>query len=147
MKQETELASRLSLSDTPFPIPISSSLAARTMNHAHIDIHEYQKRLQALRDEILQIEQMGDEAAQTVELDQSKVGRLSRMDALQVQAMAKESQQRRNIRKQRIDTALERIVKGSFGLCVRCEEEIHPKRLEFDPTVLLCISCATHDEK
>ncbi|MGB0910248.1 MAG: TraR/DksA family transcriptional regulator, partial [Nitrospirales bacterium] len=66
---------------------------------------------------------------------------------LQGQAMAKESQQRRNLQKQRIKTALTRIEKESFGLCVRCEEEIHPKRLEFDPTVLLCISCANHNEQ
>ncbi len=116
------------------------------MNHTKIDIECFREKLQTLRDEILQVEQTGDEAAQTVELDQMKVGRVSRMDALQGQAMAKETQQRRNIRKQRIETALQRLEKESFGLCVRCEEEIHPKRLEFDPTVLLCITCANQDE-
>ncbi len=117
------------------------------MNDTPLDVQYFREKLLTLQREISQIEQSGDEAAKPVELDQSKVERLSRMDALQGQAMAKESQQRRILQKQRIETALTRIEKESFGLCVRCEEEIHPKRLEFDPAVLLCISCANHDEK
>ncbi len=117
------------------------------MNSTPIDVEYFRKKLLTLQREISLIEKSGDDAAKPVELDQSKVGRLSRMDALQGQAMAKESQQRRNLQKQRIETALTRIEKESFGLCVRCEEEIHPKRLEFDPTVLLCISCANHNEQ
>jgi len=116
------------------------------MNHTAIDVEYFREKLITLRDEIIKIEGTGDEAAQTVELDQTKIGRVSRMDALQSQAMAKESQQRRQIRKQRIETALQRIEKDIFGLCVRCEEEIHPKRLAFDPTVLLCITCANQNE-
>ena len=117
------------------------------MNHSHIDVDIFKKKLLDLRDELLQVEQMGNDAAQIVELDQSKVGRLSRMDALQNQAMAKESQQRRALQLQRITGALQRIDKESFGLCARCEEEIHLKRLELDPTAVLCIDCANKREK
>ncbi|WP_447971821.1 TraR/DksA family transcriptional regulator [Nitrospira sp. M1] len=117
------------------------------MDHPTLDIEHFREKLLTLRDEILQIEATGDEAAQTVELDQTKIGRVSRMDALQHQAMAKDSQQRRQLRKQRIETALQRIATQAFGLCVRCEEDIHPKRLAFDPTVLLCIDCANQDER
>ncbi|GJL55028.1 MAG: molecular chaperone DnaK [Nitrospirales bacterium] len=117
------------------------------MTHPTLDIEHFRERLLSLRDDILQIEATGDEAAQTVELDQSKIGRVSRMDALQHQAMAKESQQRRQLRKQRIESALQRIAAQTFGMCIRCEEDIHPKRLAFDPTVLLCIDCANHDER
>ncbi len=117
------------------------------MNRTHIAVEYYREKLLNLRNEISKIERSGDKAAQTVELDQTKVGRVSRMDALQGQAMAKKSQQRRNIQKQRIETALQRIEKESFGLCVRCEDVIHPKRLEFDPTVLLCFNCANQDKK
>ena len=116
------------------------------MNHSDIDIAVFKKKLLALRDELLQVQHTGDEAAQIVELDQSKVGRVSRMDALQNQAMAKESQQRRILQLQRITGALQRIEKESFGLCARCEEEIHRKRLELDPTVVLCIDCANKRE-
>lgn len=111
-----------------------------------LDLSLVQEKLLQLRDELLQVEQSGNEAAQTVELDQSAVGRLSRMDALQNQAMAKESQQRRMIQKQRIDSALQRIENGNFGTCVTCEEDIHSKRLAVDPTTLLCLDCAKKRE-
>ena len=117
------------------------------VNLSDINLTYFREKLLALREELLQVEKTGNEAAQTVELDQSRVGRLSRMDALQGQAMAKKSQQRRSIQIQRIDTALQRMDKANFGLCVRCEETINPKRLEFDPTALLCIDCANKGEK
>lgn len=88
----------------------------------------------------------GQEATKTVELDQSKVGRLSRMDAMQSQAIAVESQRRREIRIQRIDAALKRIDEDDFGYCTHCGLEIDPKRLEFDPSALLCIDCARSGE-
>ncbi|GJL65270.1 MAG: molecular chaperone DnaK [Nitrospirales bacterium] len=116
------------------------------MNHTDIDVEYFREKLLTLREEITKIERTADEAAETVELDQTKIGRVSRMDALQSQAMAKESQQRRHLRKQRIETALQRIEKDIFGLCVRCEDEIHPKRLAFDPTILLCLTCANQNE-
>jgi DnaK suppressor protein len=118
----------------------------RQMNDIPTDISHIKQKLLLLRDALMQIEQSGNEAAQTVELDQSSVGRLSRMDALQNQAMAKDSQQRRMIQKQRIDSALERIDNNTYGSCVRCEEDIHPRRLAIDPTTLLCIDCAKNQE-
>ncbi len=117
------------------------------MSPENIDIAYFKTKLLTLRDEIEQVEEIGDEAAETVELDQSTVGRLSRMDALQGQAMAKESQQRRKIQKQRIAAALQRMEKNEFGWCAKCWEEINPKRLEVDPTAPLCIDCASQGER
>lgn len=116
------------------------------MSDTQEDLSRIKQRLLDLREELVKVEQSGNEAAQTVELDQSAVGRLSRMDALQGQAMAKESQQRRIIQRQRIESALGRIENGNFGVCVRCEEDIHFKRLEVDPATLLCIDCAKKQE-
>lgn len=112
-----------------------------------MDSEYFRQKLLALRRNLLEVEASGDEAAGTVELDQSKVGRLSRMDALQSQALAKEAQHRRTIQKQRIDSALSRLDKGTFGLCVSCEEGIDPKRMEFDPSVPLCFDCAQRRER
>ncbi|HSP57971.1 MAG TPA: TraR/DksA C4-type zinc finger protein, partial [Halomonas sp.] len=78
----------------------------------------------------------------TVMLDQSSVGRLSRMDALQGQAMAKAEEDRRQLAIRRIDAALVRLERGEFGECIECGEWIAVKRLEWDPTVLKCIDCA-----
>ena len=88
----------------------------------------------------------GDEAAAVVELDQSKVGRLSRMDAMQAQAMAQASVERREAMLREIAAALQRIDRGHYGLCRLCDEPINPKRLEIDPTTVLCIDCANRTE-
>lgn len=77
-----------------------------------------------------------------VELDQTSVGRLSRMDAIQVQAMALASEQRRKTELQRVRSALERIDSEDFGYCDVCGEEIAAARLENDPAVRTCICCA-----
>ncbi len=107
------------------------------------DHHTIRAALQKLQAELLAVEQSGHDAAQPVELDQTAVGRVSRMDALQNQALAKESQQRRAIQLQRIEASLQRLENGTFGLCAKCGEAISSKRLEFDPTTPLCIDCAS----
>jgi DnaK suppressor protein len=55
-----------------------------------------------------------------VELDQQAVGRLSRMDALQGQAMARGLEARRGARGRAIAAALLRIDDGEFGYCEDC---------------------------
>jgi DnaK suppressor protein len=107
---------------------------------------DWREQLLALRAELEGIEQSGAEASAVVELDQAKVGRLSRMDAMRAQAMAQASQQRREQTLRRIDAALQRLDDEEFGYCVECGELINPKRLEFDPTVELCIDCASKAE-
>ena len=78
-----------------------------------------------------------------VELDQTSVGRLSRMDAMQVQAMAQATERRRQDEARRIEAAIARLDEGEFGYCISCGEEIAPKRLAVDPTVATCIACAS----
>ena len=77
-----------------------------------------------------------------VELDQTSVGRLSRMDALQIQAMQVETERRRHIELQRIESALKRIKDGEYGYCVICGEDIGVKRIKNDPAVPACITCS-----
>jgi DnaK suppressor protein len=108
---------------------------------------DYRKLLQQLRDEILANAATTDAQAAVVELDQSKVGRLSRMDAMQAQAMAQAAVGRRKQQLQRIEAALRRLDDGEYGLCRVCDEAINPQRLAFDPAVLTCISCAEKREQ
>jgi len=113
----------------------------RIMND--LELSEYRQalfRMQAsLREDII----LGREGQKTVELDQQSVGRLSRMDALQHQAMAKASQSRRGLMEARIKAAFLRMEENEFGYCTDCGEEIAPKRLALDPTIPLCLSCAS----
>ena len=83
------------------------------------------------------------EDRQPVELDQTSIGRLSRMDAIQAQAMALAAERMRLQEIERIKAALDRIDDGEFGVCVTCGDDIAPKRLAADPTVATCIRCAS----
>jgi DnaK suppressor protein len=104
------------------------------------------RRLTAMRRELEELSDTGDDPAAVVQLDQARVGRLSRMDALQAQAMARASGERRAAQLREIDAALRRMADGSFGECRHCEEPIDSRRLDADPTARLCIDCASRDE-
>jgi len=78
----------------------------------------------------------------TVVLDQSSVGRLSRMDALQQQAMAKATSQNRAAEILAIKAALDRISEDEYGYCQDCGEDIPAARLELYPTAAKCVGCA-----
>jgi DnaK suppressor protein len=99
-------------------------------------------RLEALKADLLAISEAGDVDRKPVELDQQSVGRLSRMDSMQVQAMAKAADARRVTELRRIDAALARVEEGEYGYCVACGEEIETKRLEVDPAAPRCAGCA-----
>ena len=107
-----------------------------------IDLKAITARLKARREELLHLAETSAESRKPVELDQTRVGRLSRMDALQDQAMQLETGRRRQIELKRIDGALVRLAEDDYGYCVGCGEEIAAKRLEFDPTTPVCIDCA-----
>ena len=88
-----------------------------------------------------EINQSRDEAA-PVTLD-GTMGRVSRGDALQVQQMALEMRRRREQRLIRIQTALQRIERGTYGQCGRCQKPITSDRLDTFPEVVLCVHCAS----
>ena len=80
-------------------------------------------------------------ASETVTLDQQSVGRLSRMDALQRQAMAKAVVLRRQIEKKALEDALNRIIRNEYGECIDCGEFMEFERLKVKPSVLKCSEC------
>ncbi len=98
--------------------------------------------LESRRLELLALIDGHGDDSRPVELDQTRLGRLSRMDALQGQAMAKETERRRRQELERIDQALGRLAEGDYGDCLECGEPIAAKRLMFDPSAALCIACA-----
>lgn len=109
-------------------------------------VSEMRARLLALRQELETATVASEESSQVVELDQARVGRLSRMDAMQAQQMAQASGRRRELMLRKITASLARIGRGDYGVCQSCDESINPKRLEFDPTAVLCIQCANKAE-
>ena len=107
-----------------------------------MDTKDFKTKLVALKAETRAALAAAQSSAQTVELDQTSVGRVSRIDAIQQQEMALAGQRRRQELLIKIDNALRRIESGNYGYCVKCEELIAEKRLELDPTILTCIRCA-----
>lgn len=117
------------------------------MSDDRIDTERFRARLLELCEELEASRAAGSGAAATVELDQQRQGRLSRMDALGAQAMSAATQRRRDQALTRARAALERIDSGEFGICTECDEPIDPRRLEFDPAAELCIGCARDAEE
>jgi len=104
-------------------------------------LKQYRTQLTTLQAELRQLEIDSQDASRTVELDQPAIGRLSRMDALQGQAMAQETARRRKHQLTRIAGALHRIDNSDYGYCAICEEELDERRLAIDPTTTRCLGC------
>lgn len=107
-----------------------------------LDDKQARERLIARREELVSLSEDSAEARETVTLDQQSVGRLSRMDAMQQQAMAQATERQRGVEISRIKNALKRLDEDEYGSCVECGEDISEKRLEIDPAATHCIKCA-----
>tara|TARA_B110000037_G_C17118702_1_gene504857 strand:+ start:2195 stop:2545 length:351 start_codon:yes stop_codon:yes gene_type:complete len=112
-----------------------------------IDNNKYKRLLLERQEELLTLITNHKEDVAPVKLDQTSVGRLSRMDAMQGQAMAEEVKRRRGQELLRIRSALERITgyDEEYGYCVKCGEAINEERLVFDPSIVLCKKCANRE--
>ena len=128
---------------TPAANSTARRISAKTngMALSKMQLSKFEKQLLALGDELAAVSTLSAESRKPVQLDQTSVGRLSRMDAIQGQAMQLETERRRAVERQRIMAALKRIHDGDFGYCTECGEDIALKRLQYDPTVPTCIDC------
>ena len=102
-------------------------------------MENYRDKLIAEQKEIIVSLDSDDDAV--VELDQTKVGRLSRMDAMQSQALAQDVRRRRQQRLLAITKALHRIDEDEFGYCLECGNDMDPRRLDIDATAEFCVAC------
>lgn len=85
-------------------------------------------------------EQAGDET-KAIEPDVS-IGRLSRLDSMQMQQMALEAKRRRDGEAQKLRQALKRVDAGTYGVCLFCRQPIQRERLEVQLDAVACIRCA-----
>ena len=126
---------------------VAPDLKVSMNNKSGTYLADMRARLLELREQLESVAAVSDDSSQTVELDQARVGRLSRMDALQAQAMSQASGRRREMMLRKISAALGRIDNDDYGRCKSCEEMIGRGRLDSDPTAVLCIECATRAEQ
>ena len=107
-----------------------------------LDLAYFRDQLLARREALVAQDALSEADRAPVALNQDSVGRLSRIDAMQLQAMAVAQQHRRRSERAAIDAALGRIEAGEFGDCVRCGEPVAEARLRHNPAAALCIGCA-----
>ena len=108
-----------------------------------MDMEQFCARLLIEQRETVEAIQQAQQSAAPVELDQSCVGRVSRIDALQQQALAQGLRERLTIRKRKVEAALTRLDSGTYGFCCACHSDLEPERLNADPAVVFCQECAT----
>ena len=122
--------------------PVGCFLNGTMSDRKDIDIDALKSQMIERKAELEILVEAHHDDTRPVALDQTTVGRLSRMDALQAQAMSVETERRRKEEMHRISTALERIDEGEYGYCITCGDDIENKRLGLDPAVPTCIGCA-----
>lgn len=108
-----------------------------------VDIKKAKIRLQTAKDDLEEYSALSSQSRAPVELDQQSVGRLSRMDAMQQQAMAQAQERNRQRDLVRIEMAHRRISEDEYSYCANCGDEIPDKRLEIDPMAERCVGCAS----
>ena len=106
------------------------------------ELSEFRERLNQRLIELDTLSESSQNSRDAVDLDQSRMGRLSRIDALQMQAMEQAVEARRQLERQRILEAQSLIDRDEYGYCVICGEPIALKRIKFDPSLITCINCA-----
>ena len=117
---------------------LTGSMSARK----DIDVDALKTQMTERKAELKRLVEAHHDDTRPVVLDQTTVGRLSRMDDLQTQAMSLETERRRKDEMQRINAALLRIDDGDYGYCLTCGDDIEKKRIELDPAIPTCIGCA-----
>ncbi|MCB2130021.1 MAG: TraR/DksA family transcriptional regulator [Rhodobacteraceae bacterium] len=101
----------------------------------------YRPKILAELGELSEASAASESDRRPVALDQQSVGRLSRMDAMQAQAMAAAVEARRGQRRARLLAALERMDTGEYGYCIGCGDCIGDARLAIDAAALTCVGC------
>ena len=106
---------------------------------------ELSRDLRRLLEELQVVEIATREGSRPVDLDEP-IGRLSRMDAMQQQAMSTANRRRNKLRLQLVTAALE-ADPDDYGICKKCDDFIGYARLKARPESPFCVTCQTRAER
>ncbi len=107
---------------------------------------ELKRQLECLELKMLDLLALAHSSSDRVELDQARMGRVSRGDALLQQSMAKAGHSRTEDRLIQVRQALKRIERDEYGDCLHCFKAISVERLQLAPETPLCIECQAQIE-
>ncbi len=111
-----------------------------------LQIAEIRERLLQMRREMTREVQQSREASREIGQDGvADIGDMSASTYARDVLLNLSENQRQRIRD--IDAAIDRLDQGEYGICLRCEEEIEPRRLEVRPFSRYCVECKTEVEK
>ena len=99
------------------------------------------------RQELENTSQTSDESRRPIALDQQRLGRLSRMDAIQQQEMTRAGRSTLELKRRQVEASLDGHTKGVYGQCRSCEEPIGYPRLRARPEAPFCLSCQDRRER
>jgi DnaK suppressor protein len=132
----------------PFHFP------TRKISNLVIGCREVQGRVMLETEQLIELEILAGEELDRLEREElaaadslaavapdKAIGRLSRLDAMQMQEVAKEAQRQRGQRMHQLREAMRRMDTGEYGICTACSEWIDYQRLEARPEILMCGSC------
>lgn len=101
----------------------------------------FRKRIEARIVELEELVEDASEDTRAISPDRG-IGRLSRLDSMQMQQMALNARNRKQEEVRRLREALTRIDRGTFGVCQLCRKDIAIARLEYQPDAQLCVGCS-----
>ena len=100
------------------------------------DVNRFRKILEARQTELAKVLRNREGIAIEKSADALDEVQHASERELAIRNLDRDSHLLRNVR-----GALRRMNEGSYGICLRCEEEISPKRLEAVPWAGYCIRC------
>jgi DnaK suppressor protein len=114
-----------------------------SMNHLTPDqVAELTAELDRVLQKLERSMRATEEALRPVALDQTAVGRLSRIDLLQNQGLTRNLQEREQAKLDQVMAAFQRMEDKSYGLCVQCDAPIPFERLQVFPETPTCTACS-----
>lgn len=95
-----------------------------------------EKEIPSLKEQITILEEKTKPIAPDCSL-----GRLTRLEAMGEQDVANKVLDEARLRLTRLNNALQRIDKPTFGICIECEEDIGFGRMNVRPESVRCVAC------
>jgi DnaK suppressor protein len=129
---------------TPPVRPVAGILRAMSILDPE-QLQHFKHRLEQLSEQTSERLRASQDSARPVDLAEP-IGRLSRMDALQAQQVARSQRTRDEGQLQMIRSALARLRQGTYGECLKCGEAIALERLEVAPESPVCVTCRRERE-
>jgi len=106
----------------------------------------YRKRLLAKQEELLRLVSKSEQDGRQIDQDVTQDIADKAANSYTKEFLFHQSDDNRRIL-QLVNEALDRIKNGGYGLCVACQEEVQPKRLDAVPWARHCIECQEKQEQ